>query len=49
MKVVRPTDANFTDRLRELTAASSLFDPEIEQRTRAILYDVFVRGDDALL
>jgi histidinol dehydrogenase len=31
------------------TAASSLFDAEIEQRTRAILHDVYLRGDDALL
>ena len=49
MKVIRLTDANFADQLCALAAASSLFDPEIEQRTRAILYDVFVRGDDALL
>ncbi len=49
MKVIRHTDANFSARLRELTAASSLFDPDIEQRTRAILHDVYVRGDDALL
>ena len=37
MKVLRHADANFAEKLRELTAASSLFDPEIEQRTRAIL------------
>jgi histidinol dehydrogenase len=49
MKVIRHTDANFAEKLRELTAASSLFDPEIEQRTRAILLDVYLRGDDALL
>lgn len=49
MKVIRHTDANFADRLRDLTAASSLFDPEIEQRTRAILQEVYVRGDDAVL
>ncbi|HLZ54785.1 MAG TPA: histidinol dehydrogenase [Verrucomicrobiae bacterium] len=49
MKVIRHTDANFAGQLRELTAASSLFDPGIEQRTRAILHDIFVRGDDALL
>jgi histidinol dehydrogenase len=49
MKVIRHTDANFADRLRALAAASSLFDPEIEQRTRAILQDVYVRGDSALL
>jgi histidinol dehydrogenase len=49
MKVIRHTDANFAEKLRELTAASSLFDPEIEQRTRAILLGVYERGDDALL
>ena len=49
MKIVRFTDADFADRLREVTAPSSLFDPEIEQRTRAILDDVQTRGDDALV
>jgi len=49
MRVIRFTDADFADRLREVTAPSSLFDPVIEQRTRAILEDVQVRGDDALL
>ena len=49
MKIVRHTDANFAAKLRELTAPSSLFDPGIEQRTRAILDAVQVRGDDALL
>jgi histidinol dehydrogenase len=49
MKVVRYTDSNFTGRLREITAPSSLFDPAIEQRTRAILDAVQVRGDEAVL
>ncbi len=49
MKIVRHTDANFAAQLREITAASSLFDAGIEQRTRAILHDVYVRGDDAVL
>ncbi len=49
MKVIRHTDKNFPERLRELTAPSSLFDPVIEQRTRAILDAVQNRGDDALL
>jgi len=49
MKIVRHTDANFAAKLRELTAPSSLFDPVIEQRTRAILDAVQARGDDALL
>ena len=49
MKVIHHSDANFPKKLRELTAPSSLFDPVIEQRTRAILDAVQVRGDDALL
>src|SRR5437762_6157030 len=49
MKVVRHTDADYPERLREVTAPSSLFDAEIEQRTRAILDAVRARGDDALL
>ncbi len=49
MKVIRHSDANFAGKLRDLTAASSLFDPEIEQRTRAILDAVQVHGDTALL
>jgi histidinol dehydrogenase len=49
MKVIRHTDADFSDQLRELAAPSSLLHPVIEQRTRAILQDVAARGDKALL
>lgn len=49
MKIVRSTDKDFSDRIREATSDSSLFDAEIEQRTKAILHDVFVQGDDAVL
>ena len=49
MKIVRHTDKNFSARLREATAGTSLFDTEIESRTQAILQDVFVRGDAAVL
>src|ERR1039457_4192502 len=49
MKIVRHTDKNFSAKIREVNADSSLFDSEIEQRTKAILHDVFVRGDDAVL
>ncbi len=49
MKVIRHSDANFSKKLREAVAASSLFNPEIEQRTRAILDAVQVHGDTALL
>jgi histidinol dehydrogenase len=49
MNTVRYTDAGFAKRLRAMAAASSLFDPVIEQRTRAILDDVRARGDTVLL
>jgi histidinol dehydrogenase len=49
VKIARYTEANFAAKLREITDASSLFNEEIEQRTREILHGVFVRGDDALL
>jgi histidinol dehydrogenase len=49
MNTVRYTDRGFAKRLSALAAASSLFDPVIEQRTRAILDDVRARGDAALL
>jgi histidinol dehydrogenase len=49
VKVLRYNDSDFSQRLRDMTAASSLFDPTIEQRTRAILDDVRARGDEALL
>jgi len=49
MRVIRHTDADFTAQLAQVTASSSLFDPVIEQRTRAILDDVEKRGDAAVL
>jgi histidinol dehydrogenase len=49
MRVIRFTDANFAKQLAQVTAPSSLFDPVIEQRTRAILDDVHARGDAAVL
>jgi histidinol dehydrogenase len=49
MKIIRHTDADFAERLRQLTASSSLFDPVIEERTRAIVNDVEARGDAALI
>jgi histidinol dehydrogenase len=49
MKTVRHTDKDFSAKLREVAADSSLFDTEIESRTKAILHEVFVRGDDAVL
>jgi histidinol dehydrogenase len=49
MKVIRYSDASFQKKVRELTAPSSLFDPVIEQRVRAILDAVQIRGDNAVL
>src|SRR5438445_3932876 len=49
MRVTRFTDADFPRQLAALTAPSSLFDPVIEQRTRAILDAVRARGDQAVL
>ncbi len=49
MKVICHADADFAERLRELTAPSSLFDPVIEERTKAVIDGVRTRGDDALL
>lgn len=49
MNVVRYADGDFQKRLAEITAPSSLFDPVIEQRTRAILEGVQARGDEAVL
>src|SRR5436305_391366 len=49
MNLLRFTDADFAERRARLAAASSLFDPAIEERTRAILKDVQERGDAALL
>jgi histidinol dehydrogenase len=49
MNVLRYTDRTFAERLLELTAHSSLFDPVIEERTRLILGEVAARGDAALV
>jgi histidinol dehydrogenase len=49
MNVIRHTDADFSRQLRKLAAPSSLFDPGVEERTRAILDAVCGRGDAALL
>ncbi len=49
MNVIRHTDDDFSKRLDEVAAASSLFDPEIEKVTSEILRDVRTRGDEAVL
>lgn len=49
MNVIRHNEPGFADRLRDLAAASSLFDKTIEERTRGILDAVYTQGDAALL
>ncbi|MEW6303344.1 MAG: histidinol dehydrogenase [Verrucomicrobiota bacterium] len=49
MNVIRYNSAKFKDEIRQLTAHSSLFDKLIEERTRAIVEDVYLRGDAAVL
>lgn len=50
MNVLRHTDKGFDQKWRAMAAqGSSLFDPAIEERARAILQDVYTRGDAALL
>jgi len=49
MNLLRHTDPDYSAQLRLVTAPSSLFEPLIEQRTRAILEGVQARGDAALL
>jgi histidinol dehydrogenase len=49
MKIARYTDRDFAAKLRELAGNASLFNAEIEERTKDILREVLARGDDALL
>ncbi|HXB58852.1 MAG TPA: histidinol dehydrogenase, partial [Candidatus Acidoferrales bacterium] len=49
MNIIRYSDKNFSEEIIEAAATSSLFDEEIENRTREILREVFIRGDDAVL
>ena len=48
MNIIGHKDADYADRLMELTAPSSLFDPGIEQRTRDIVAAVQAEGDGAV-
>ena len=45
MNVLRHTEPGFPQRLRALSNASSLFDPTIEERARAVVEAVQTRGD----
>ncbi len=49
MRTVRHSDPDFAAQLAALQAPSSLFDPQIEARTQAIIQAVRERGDAALL
>ena len=49
MRILRHTAPDFASQLAKLAAASSLFDPLIEERTRAIVEAVRTRGDEALI
>ena len=49
MNVLRHMEPGFPQRLRALSNASSLFDPTIEERARAVVEAVRIRGDKALL
>ncbi len=49
MHTIRYSDKNFAEMVRQAAASSSLFDEQIESRTRDIIREVFIRGDDALL
>ncbi len=49
MKLIRYSDKGFAGAIKRFAAESSLFDPTIEQRTRAIIEAVAARGDEALL
>jgi histidinol dehydrogenase len=48
MNVITHRQANFAAQLQRMLAPSSLFDPAIEEQTRAIIEAVRTRGDDAL-
>ena len=48
MHIVRHADADYAAQIDRAAATSSLFDPAIEQRTRAIVDAVRERGDAAL-
>jgi histidinol dehydrogenase len=49
MKTLRYDKPDFDEAIAKACAASSLFDPQIEERVRAIIADVQARGDAALI
>ncbi|MCW5559332.1 MAG: histidinol dehydrogenase [Verrucomicrobiae bacterium] len=49
MRVLRYSDPDFSAQLERCAAASSLLDPVVDERTRAIVDAVRARGDEALV
>jgi histidinol dehydrogenase len=49
MRLIRYSQPDFAEQVRQMTSVSSLFDKTIEERTRAILAAVETRGDEALI
>jgi histidinol dehydrogenase len=49
MKTLRYNQPDFNRAVTEVCAASSLFDPQIEERVRVVIDDVRARGDEALV
>ena len=49
MNLIRHTDNKYSKKLEQLSKASSLFDPNIEQRTIKIIREVELNGDKAIL
>ena len=49
MNLIRHTDNKYREKLEKLSKASSLFDPNIEQRTIEIIREVELKGDKAIL
>ncbi len=49
MKSLRYDEPDFAAAVAEACAASSLFDPQVEDRARVVIDDVRARGDDALV
>jgi histidinol dehydrogenase len=49
MNVLRDTQPDFPERMREVLASSSLFDPQVDERARAVIQAVQANGDSALL
>lgn len=49
MRIFRYDQADFHSAVAQASAASSLFDPAIDERVRAIIADVQARGDAALV